>query len=103
MKKRIVSVMLCAAMGVSLFTGACVVEAKADGKDKIVVWMKKDLTDVANNMFKERCEQFAEENDVDVEVEVIAYEDFYTKWAAAIESGNLPDLSYFGYQEMGQY
>lgn len=28
MKKRIVSVMLCAAMGVSLFTGACVVEAK---------------------------------------------------------------------------
>ena len=52
MKKRIVSVMLCAAMGVSLFTGACVVEAKADGKDKIVVWMKKDLTDVANNMFK---------------------------------------------------
>ena len=30
MKKRIVSVMLCAAMGVSLFTGACVVEAKAD-------------------------------------------------------------------------
>ena len=71
MKKRIVSVMLCAAMGVSLFTGACVVEAKADGKDKIVVWMKKDLTDVANNMFKERCEQFAEENDVDVEVEVM--------------------------------
>ena len=43
MKKRIVSVMLCAAMGVSLFTGACVVEAKADGKDKIVVWMKKTL------------------------------------------------------------
>ena len=38
MKKRIVSVMLCAAMGVSLFTGACVVEAKADGKDKIVVF-----------------------------------------------------------------
>lgn len=102
MKKKI-SRILCAAMTVILFTGFGTVETKADDKDTIVVWMKKDLTDVANNLFKERCEKFAEENDVKVEVELIAYEDFYTKWAAAIESGNLPDLSYFGYQEMGQY
>lgn len=103
MKKKIISGILCAAMTVTAFAGLGFVEVKADDKETIVVWMKKDLTDVANNMFKERCEKFAEENDVKVEVELIAYEDFYTKWAAAIESGNLPDLSYFGYQEMGQY
>ena len=103
MKKKIISGILCAVMAVSTFAGLSIVEVKADDKNTIVVWMKKDLTDVANNMFRERCEKFAEENDVKVEVELIAYEDFYTKWAAAIESGNLPDLSYFGYQEMGQY
>ena len=110
MKKRLVSLMLCAVMGITMLAG-CASGSGDSGEEKgssgsdetIVVWMKKDLTDVANDMFKERCEQFAEENDVNVEVEVIAYEDFYTKWAAAIESGNLPDLSYFGYQEMGQY
>ena len=96
MKKRIISGILCAMMGITAFAGFGAAEVKADDKEKIVVWMKKDLTDVANNMFKERCEQFAEENDVEVDVEVIAYEDFYTKWAAAIESGNLPDPSYFG-------
>lgn len=110
MRKRLVSMMLCVSMGITLLAGCGSnsnsgndKESANKEKDTIVVWMKKDLTDVANNMFKERCELFAEKNDVNVEVEVIAYEDFYTKWAAAIESGNLPDLSYFGYQEMGQY
>ena len=76
MKKKIISGILCAVMAVSTFAGLSIVEVKADDKNTIVVWMKKDLTDVANNMFRERCEKFAEENDVKVEVELIAYEDF---------------------------
>ena len=64
MKKKIISGILCAVMAVSTFAGLSIVEVKADDKNTIVVWMKKDLTDVANNMFRERCEKFAEENDV---------------------------------------
>lgn len=105
MKMRWMSLLLCVSMGATLLAGCgkSGSQEKSEDKETIVVWMKKDLTDVANDMFRERCEKYAEENNVNVEVEVIAYEDFYTKWAAAIESGNLPDLSYFGYQEMGQY
>lgn len=114
MRKRVVSILLCATMAVGILSGCGKGNSESsnsdssdssgsDSGDTLVVWMKEDLTDAANDMIRERCAQFGEENGIEVQVELIAYEDFPTQWAAAIESGNLPDLSYFGYQEMGQY
>ncbi|MEW8978822.1 MAG: sugar ABC transporter substrate-binding protein [Symbiobacterium sp.] len=54
-------------------------------------------------MIVERAKQFGKEHNVEVSVEAIAYEDFFPKWTAAIESGNTPDVSFFGYQEVGQF
>ncbi|NLJ49332.1 MAG: sugar ABC transporter substrate-binding protein [Candidatus Atribacteria bacterium] len=69
----------------------------------LTVWMKKGFVEEQNVMFEERVKEFATMKNIDVNVELIAYEDFFPKWTASIESGNLPDLSFFGYQEIGQF
>lgn len=77
--------------------------AAGGGKAKLTFWMKKQLFEDQNNQIMERAKQFGKDNNVDVNVEIIAYEDFYPKWTAAIESKNVPDVSFFGYQEVGQF
>ena len=69
----------------------------------ITIWVKKALTDIVNDMIQERCLQFGVDKDITVKVEIIAYEDFYTKWAAAIESGNLPDVTYVDDAAVGEF
>jgi len=69
----------------------------------LTVWMKKGFVEEQNVMFEERVKEFSTIHNIDVNVELIAYEDFFPKWTASIESGNLPDLSFFGYQEIGQF
>ena len=83
--------------------GASGAPASGGEKGKLTFWMKKQLFEDQNNLIMERAKQFGEENNVDVNIEVIAYEDFYPKWTAAIESKNVPDVSFFGYQEIGQF
>jgi multiple sugar transport system substrate-binding protein len=70
---------------------------------ELTVWMKKQLLPAQNEAIKDRIEDFGEQNDVKVRVETIAYEDFLPKWSAALQSGDVPDVSYFGYQEVGQF
>ncbi|MCA0757601.1 sugar ABC transporter substrate-binding protein [Paenibacillus sp. N4] len=77
--------------------------AGGGGKPTLTLWMKKQLFEDQNTMITERAKQFGEENNVNVNVEIIAYEDFYPKWTAAIESKSVPDVSFFGYQEVGQF
>ncbi len=69
----------------------------------LTVWMKKGFVDAQNTMFEQRVKEFAASKNIPVNVELIAYEDFFPKWTAAIASGNLPDISFFGYQEVGQF
>ncbi|WP_284645486.1 ABC transporter substrate-binding protein [Paenibacillus silviterrae] len=69
----------------------------------LTFWMKKQLFDDQNKLIQERAKQFGVENNVNVNIELIAYEDFYPKWSAAIESSTVPDVSFFGYQEIGQF
>lgn len=69
----------------------------------LTVWMKKGFVDQQNTMFLERAKQFAQAQHVKVDVQFVAYEDFYPKWIAAIESNQVPDVSWFGYQEVGQF
>ena len=69
----------------------------------LVVWMKKGFVEEQNVEFVNRVHEFAEMKGIPVDVEMIAYEDFFPRWTAAIESGNVPDVSFFGYQEVGQF
>lgn len=89
--------------GASNAAGSSGAAAPVGEKGKLTFWMKKQLFEDQNNLIVERAKQFGKENNVDVNVEVIAYEDFYPKWTAAIESKSVPDVSFFGYQEVGQF
>lgn len=75
----------------------------AQQKEKVTIWFKKAQVPVANDEITKRVEQFAKENNVDAKIEIIAYEDFFPKWTAAIESGQVPDITFLGYQEVGQF
>jgi len=69
----------------------------------LTVWMKKGFVEAQNTMFEQRIKEFAASKNIPVNIELIAYEDFFPKWTAAIASGNLPDISFLGYQEVGQF
>lgn len=105
-KRKLAGAGLAALTSLSLLLTGCSSSGQqegASGDKTITVWMKKQLLDSQNKAFKERAEQFEKDTGVEVDLEVIAYEDFYAKWAAAIESGDVPDVSFFGYQEIGQF
>jgi multiple sugar transport system substrate-binding protein len=78
-------------------------QAESAKKPILTVWMKKQFVEDQNVEFEKRVKEFAAEKNVDVVVELIAYEDFFPKWTAAIQSNVLPDLCFFGYQEVGQF
>lgn len=71
--------------------------------ENLSVWMKKGFVEEQNEMFVERVNEFAQEKGINVDVSMIAYEDFFPKWSTAIQSGNVPDISFFGFQEVGQF
>ncbi len=77
--------------------------ASGGQKPTLTFWMKKQLFEDQNKLILERAKQFGVDQNVNVNIELIAYEDFYPKWSAAIESKTTPDVSYFGYQEVGQF
>jgi len=107
--KKTVTLGLLAALAAGCSSGSGNGESAGTGatdngkKPTLTFWMKKQLFEEQNKLIAERAKQFGEANNVNVDVEIIAYEDFYPKWTAAIESGDVPDVSFFGYQEIGQF
>lgn len=69
----------------------------------LTVWMKKGFVEDQNTAFMARAQAFAAERKVTVNAELLAYEDAFPKWTAAIQSRNVPDVTFFGYQEVGQF
>jgi multiple sugar transport system substrate-binding protein len=67
------------------------------------VWMKKQFAPQQNVDFEAKVKEFAAAKGINVNVEIIAYEDFFPKWTAALASKNLPDLSFFGDAEIQQF
>lgn len=104
-KKAIAAALLTALVTGCSAGGSTAEETPAEGKSKptLTFWMKKQLFEDQNKLIQERAEQFGAENNVNVNIELIAYEDFYPKWSAAIETRTVPDVSFFGYQEIGQF
>lgn len=78
-------------------------DSQPAGKKEITLWMKKMHVEDSNRMIVQRVKEFAAQKDIKTNVEIIAYEDFLPKCISAIESGKTPDVSFFGYQEVGQF
>ncbi|MDO4276982.1 MAG: sugar ABC transporter substrate-binding protein [Eubacteriales bacterium] len=90
MKKVLAAVMGITLAGSALLTGTAA-EVKAEDK-KLVFWDKSEYVSAYNDMMKAKLDEFAEKNGVDVEYVIIPSGDLKQKLAAAIESGNQPDL-----------
>lgn len=60
------------------------------------VWLPNTFSEDADKLIEERCREFAESRDdvKEVKVEFISGTDGYAKWNAAIESGDVPDLTF---------
>lgn len=98
--KRFVSLLAAVLLLAALVLPAAV---SAGERPTLTVWLKKEVNETTNEMLAARAKDYGEKNNVDVNVEVIAYEKLYPMWTAAIEAGTLPDVSYFQYQEAGQF
>lgn len=75
-------------------TGEAVSEAgaEAEGSKKLVFWDKSEYVAAYNDMMKAKVDEFAAENGVEVDYVIVPSGDLKQKLAAAIESGNQPDL-----------
>ena len=104
MKKRIQSLTAVIIM-FALIMGLAACGSKEDenqnGKSEsnetaLKVWLPNTFSEEADKLIEERCHEFAESrDDVDkVDVEFISGTDGYAKWNAAIESGDVPDLTF---------
>lgn len=69
----------------------------------VTIWMKKQHVDSMNTAMEEKVDEISKELGNDITIEIIAYEDFPQKWAAGIESGAVPDISFMTYAEVGIY
>lgn len=88
-KKQVIAGTLSAAM----ILGSCVnVFAEDAEKKKLVFWDKSEYVAAYNEMMKAKVDEFAEANNVEVEYVIVPSGDLKQKLAAAIESGNQPDL-----------
>lgn len=70
---------------------------------KLTVWMMKTFVDAANEGIEARVKEFAAQNNAEVDLRMIAIDDLYPQWAAAIESGDVPDVTYCGYEDAGNF
>lgn len=83
--------------------------ADSEGKRTMTVWIAKTFNDDADKQLEERIKSFAEVDDrvSSINVETFAGSEGQSRWNAAIESGNVPDVSflvaapYANFSEMG--
>lgn len=79
------------------------VKEEPDKPKEMTIWVDKLFYDQSNEMLAERIQQFGEENGIKMNVEMIANADMMTKWTAAIESKNFPDMITIGSQDLGAF
>lgn len=103
MKKKIVSVLLVAAMAVSMFTG-CGSKSdskKADsksGEKTLEVWVPP-LDDATEKNWGDLLKDWEKENDCKVNLTVIPWDKYEETYTTALNSGEGPDVGYM-YNEM---
>ena len=105
MKKKIVSVLLVAAMAVSMFTGC---GSKSDskksdsksGEKTLEVWVPP-LDDATEKNWGDLLKDWEKENDCKVNLTVIPWDKYEETYTTALNSGEGPDVGYM-YNEMFQ-
>lgn len=100
MKKKMISVLLCAAMVSGLLAG-CGGKSEdkgKDGKEKISMWVPA-LDDAVEENWTPLLEKFEKENNCEIDMEVLPWENYEEKWATGAASQDLPDIGYM-YAEM---
>ena len=103
MKKKIVSVLLVAAMAVSMFTGC---GSKSDskksdsksGEKTLEVWVPP-LDDATEKNWGDLLKDWEKENDCKVNLTVIPWDKYEETYTTALNSGEGPDIGYM-YNEM---
>jgi multiple sugar transport system substrate-binding protein len=65
--------------------------------------MSKTFSDTVNYMITKRAKEFAEKNNIDLKIALIGAKDRYSKLAAAIESGQTPDVCYLNIAHVGEF
>lgn len=103
MKKKIVSVLLVAAMAVSMFTGC---GSKSDskksdsksGEKTLAVWVPP-LDDATEKNWGDLLKDWEKENDCKVNLTVIPWDKYEETYTTALNSGEGPDVGYM-YNEM---
>jgi len=106
MKKRLLSVLLCAAMVVGMVAGCGSKETKSEGgkeegsseKTTLTLWMPPLDEDTEGN-WKPLLEDFEKENNCEIKFELIPWANYEEKWSTAISNGEGPDIGYM-YAEM---
>ena len=102
MKKRLLSVLLCAAMAFGMLAGCGgsdepekEVSLKADGELSGDITFWHSFTQGARlDTIQKAADEFMEEYpDVNIKIETFSWNDFYTKWTTGLASGNVPDMS----------
>jgi multiple sugar transport system substrate-binding protein len=101
--KRIVVIALTLAILAPLWLAASGSTDSTAPAGPLTVWMKKGFVAEQNTAFEARAAEFAAATKSTVNVEMLAYEDAFPKWTAAIAAKNVPDVTFFGYQEVGQF
>jgi len=102
--KKLLALLVVLIIGSTLLFASGQGESKqADQGKPLTVWMKKGFVEEQNVAFEKRVREFAKMKGIPVNVELLAYEEIFPRWTAAVESGDVPDISFFGYQEVGQF
>lgn len=103
MKKKLLSVLLCASMLSALVVG-CGNNESSDTKDEsteattLTMWMPPLDEDTENN-FSNLLAGWEEENNCKVEMEIIPWDSYEERWATGVAGGETPDIGYM-YVEM---
>lgn len=77
--------------------------SEKDDKKPVSAWCVKTFTDAGNKLIVDRGTEYSEKTGIPVSVELFTTEDLITKWPAAIASGQPPEVSYFGYEDVTRY
>ncbi len=106
MKKKVVSLLLCAAMIATMLVGcgSDKKEAKKDGggegkTETLEVWLPAKLNGEDETIWNEIAAPFEKEHDVDVTFQFISWKDYEAKYSSAISTNSGPDVGYM-YVEM---
>ena len=107
--KKLLAIILAAVMVLSIFAGcgkqtetaAPAGETKAQtaaepapaGGGSLVIWVEKSFSEDVDKLIDQRIQAFGQEKGVEVKAEFIGATDYMTKLNAAVEAGNVPDLT----------